>query len=149
MTAMSAGLLDYLQALSKSSEPLESTLMSTWLRSSQPSSTPVEDGGSTALRGGHHQENSGGSFDGQGHPRSLLKEFSTGNQGEKMDRLEGLIRGLAGYAKGKKKPAFQLQKFFFLPHPGLRSTEEDHGAHESTLLAGVRGGRLHTVLDEK
>ncbi|CAB0041842.1 unnamed protein product [Trichogramma brassicae] len=41
-------------------------------------------------------------------PRPIL---ATGNQDEKMIRLEGLIQGLAGYVKDSKKPAIQLQRF--------------------------------------
>ncbi|CAB0040772.1 unnamed protein product [Trichogramma brassicae] len=110
MTAMSAGLLD-LQALSKSSEPLQNTPMSAWLRSSQPSPPamvmpPLSHGDKLAAITKRIVE----------APRMVKdasipsqQEFSTGVQGEKMDRLEGLIQGLAAYVK--EKPAIQLQRF--------------------------------------
>ncbi|CAB0040763.1 unnamed protein product [Trichogramma brassicae] len=112
MTAMPAGLLD-LQVLSKSSEPLQNTPMSAWLRSSQPSSPAMvmpllSHGDKLAAITKKVVE----------APRMVKdasipsqQEFSTGGQGEKMDRLEGLIQGLAAYVKEKKKPAIQLQRF--------------------------------------
>ncbi|CAB0043928.1 unnamed protein product [Trichogramma brassicae] len=105
---MSAGLLD-LQALSKSSEPLENTPMSSWLRSSQPSSPamvipppPVAVITKRIVEAPLMAKDA---------PVPSLKEFATGSQDEKMIRLEGLIRGLAGYVKDRRKPATQLQRF--------------------------------------
>uniref|UniRef100_A0ABD2W9T7 Uncharacterized protein n=1 Tax=Trichogramma kaykai TaxID=54128 RepID=A0ABD2W9T7_9HYME len=89
---MSAGLLD-LQALSKSSEPLENTLMSTWLRSSRPSSpSMVVQPPSAADITKRIVEAPAMAKDA---PVPSLKEFSPSDQDEKLARLEGLIRGLA------------------------------------------------------
>uniref|UniRef100_A0ABD2WZE6 Uncharacterized protein n=1 Tax=Trichogramma kaykai TaxID=54128 RepID=A0ABD2WZE6_9HYME len=108
MTAMSAGLLN-LQALSKSSEPLQNTPISTWLRSLQPSSsaTLVPPLSAAAITKRIVES-----------PRMAkdalipsLQEFSSRSQGEKLDRLAGLVRGLAVYVKEKSKPAIQLQRF--------------------------------------
>ncbi|CAB0038207.1 unnamed protein product, partial [Trichogramma brassicae] len=108
MTAMSAGLLD-LQALSKSNEPLQNTPMSTWLRSSQPSSSatvvpPLSVAAITKRIVEAPRMAKDASI-------PSLQEFSSGSKGEKLDRLEGLVRGLAIYVKEKRKPAIQLQRF--------------------------------------
>ncbi|KAL7290663.1 hypothetical protein TKK_0015423 [Trichogramma kaykai] len=85
---MSAGLLD-LQALSKSSEPLENTLMSTWLRSSRPSSpSMVVQPPSAADITKRIVEAPAMAKDA---PVPSLKEFSPSDQDEKLARLEGLI----------------------------------------------------------
>ncbi|CAB0032342.1 unnamed protein product [Trichogramma brassicae] len=69
------------------------------------------DGASTALSGGHHQKDSGGSSDGQGCPCSLPEGVLHRKPGREDEQAEGLIQGLAGYVKDRKKPAIQLQTF--------------------------------------
>ncbi|KAL7291753.1 hypothetical protein TKK_0014539 [Trichogramma kaykai] len=108
MTVMSAGLLD-LQALSKSSEPLENTPMLTWLRSSRPSSPAMvvpppsaADITKRILEAPLMAKDA---------PVPSLKQFSSGDQDERIARLEGLIRGLADSLKNRRKPATQLQRF--------------------------------------
>uniref|UniRef100_A0ABD2XQU8 Uncharacterized protein n=1 Tax=Trichogramma kaykai TaxID=54128 RepID=A0ABD2XQU8_9HYME len=108
MTAMSAGLLD-LQALSKSSEPLENTLMSTQLRSSRPPSPAMVVPPPSAVN--IIKRIAEAPLMAKDTPVPSLKEFSFGDQDEKMARLEGLIRGLADYVKNRRKPAMQLQRF--------------------------------------
>ncbi|KAL7303776.1 hypothetical protein TKK_0003906 [Trichogramma kaykai] len=108
---MSAGL--DLQAPSKISKPLQNTPMSAWLRSSQPPSPAM-----VMPPLSHREKLAAFTKRIVEAPRMVkdasipsLQEFSNGGQGEKMDRLEGLIQGLAAYVKGKKKPAIQLQRF--------------------------------------
>ncbi|KAL7296891.1 hypothetical protein TKK_0010281 [Trichogramma kaykai] len=105
---MSARLLDF-QALSKSSEPLENTLMSTWLRSSRPSSPAMVV--PPPLAADITKRIVEAPAMAKDAPVPSLKEFSSGDQDEKLARLEGLIRGLADYVKHRKKPATQLQRF--------------------------------------
>uniref|UniRef100_A0ABD2W898 CCHC-type domain-containing protein n=1 Tax=Trichogramma kaykai TaxID=54128 RepID=A0ABD2W898_9HYME len=141
---MSAGLLD-LQALSKSSEPLENTPMSTWLRSSRPSSPAmVVPPPSAADITKRIVEAPAMAKDA---PVPSLKEFSSGDLDEKLARLEGLMRGLADYVKHRKKPA--VAEIFLLPHSGVRSTTAINGVLGSALLEAGRGGCIHTVLDKE
>uniref|UniRef100_A0ABD2WZE5 Uncharacterized protein n=1 Tax=Trichogramma kaykai TaxID=54128 RepID=A0ABD2WZE5_9HYME len=123
---MSARLLDF-QALSKSSEPLENTLMSTWLRSSRPSSPAMVV--PPPLAADITKRIVEAPAMAKDAPVPSLKEFSSGDQDEKLARLEGLIRGLADY--------------------GVRSTTTINGALGSALLEAGRGGCIHTVLDEE
>ncbi|CAB0041810.1 unnamed protein product [Trichogramma brassicae] len=150
MTAMLAGLLD-LQALSKSSEPLQNTPMSAWLRSSQMLVSGNGDAAALTRRksGGNHKKDSGGSSNGQG----CLDPFSAGVLHRWPRREDGQAGGphpgpcrLRQIEDETCDPAAEI---LFLPHPGLLGSEEDHEVLQGTLLAGGRGGRLHSVLEEE
>ncbi|CAB0038209.1 unnamed protein product [Trichogramma brassicae] len=145
MTAMSAGLLD-LQALSKSNEPLQNTPMSTWLRSSQPSSSatvvpPLSVAAITKRIVEAPRMAKDASI-------PSLQEFLR-KQGRKVGQAGGPRPGPRHLLKEKRKTCYPAAEILLLPHPGLRGSEEDHGVHRGTRLTGGRDGCLHSFLEEK
>ncbi|CAB0040752.1 unnamed protein product [Trichogramma brassicae] len=124
MTAMSAGLLD-LQALSKSNEPLQNTPMSTWLRSSQPSSL------ATVV------------------PPLSAAAITKRKQGRKVGQAGGPRPGPRRLRQGEEETCYPVAEILLLPHPGLRGSEEDHGVHRGTRLTGGRDGCLHSFLERE